>query len=263
MTTLMIHDKIPHNQRVPRNKAKAARDAVTPSVRGITGITPSVRGIALRKITGSGPVADALRKATKIAVGLDALVTAQKLAAETGDAELAALVNSPKLVKAVDRAIKRLGRDVDLFTNRPTEGDPNVTAGLIGDSRGQWHAMDHHTRLEMEQRAYARGGSPRTGAGSCCCARRCVARVGSTGARLGRTGNAEARPGESKGSPAFLLGVRPLCPDISIIAAAIDRPARRRSSRAGGAFTQCPFGWHRPASVLRRNASTPVRAATA
>ncbi|KWE57503.1 hypothetical protein [Burkholderia sp. MSMB2157WGS] len=145
MTTRILHSKIPHNLRVPRktNKSKAARDAVA----------PSVRGIALRKIAGSGPVADALRKATKIAVGLDALVTAQKLAAETGDAELAALVNSPKLMKAVDRAIKRLGRDVDLFTNRPTEGDPNVTAGLIGDSRVQWHAMDHHTRLQMEQAA--------------------------------------------------------------------------------------------------------------
>lgn len=152
MVTRVLHSKIPHNLRVPAKK-KAARDAVTPSVRGITGITPSVRGIALRKIAGSGPVADALRKATKIAVGLDAIVTAQKLAAETGDAELAALVNSPKLMKAVDRAIKRLGRDVDLFTNRPTEGDPNVTAGLIGDSRGQWQPMDHHTRLQMEQAA--------------------------------------------------------------------------------------------------------------
>ncbi|MCA8304176.1 hypothetical protein LGN24_22065 [Burkholderia seminalis] len=140
----MISEKLPRNLRVPsKNSSKAARDAVT----------PSVRGIALRKIAGSGPITDAVRKATKIAVGLDALLTARKLAAATGDAELAALAEDPKVMKALDRAIKRLGRDVELFSTRPTEGDPNVAAGLIGDSRGTWHAMDHDTRLQMEQAA--------------------------------------------------------------------------------------------------------------
>ncbi|WP_334070668.1 hypothetical protein [Burkholderia ambifaria] len=144
MTTRILHSKIPHNFRVPsKNRSKAARDAVT----------PSVRGIALRKIAGGTPIADALRKATKIAVGLDALSTARKLAAATGDAELAEIANDPKIMKAVDRAIKRLGRDVGLFLNRPNEGDPEVAAGLIGDSRGTWHAMDHDTRLQMEQAA--------------------------------------------------------------------------------------------------------------
>ncbi|WP_175720766.1 hypothetical protein [Burkholderia anthina] len=139
MTTRMINDKIPHNQRVPRNKARAARDAVIPSVRGIRSVTPAILGIADR--------------ARGIATGLNVLLTARKLAAATGDDELAELTNDPKVMKALDRAIKRLGRDVDLFTNRPNEGDPNVAAGLIGDSRGTWHAMDHDTRLQMEQAA--------------------------------------------------------------------------------------------------------------
>lgn len=144
MSTRILHSKIPHNFRVPsKNRSKAARDAVT----------PSVRGIALRKIVGSGRITDAVRKATKIAVGLDALLTARKLAAATGDAELAAVANDPKIIKAVDRAIKRLGRDVDLFTNRPNKGDPDIAGGLIDDSRGAWHAMDHDTRLQMEQAA--------------------------------------------------------------------------------------------------------------
>ena len=140
MSTRILHDKIPHNQRVPRNKGKAARDAVT----------PSVRGIALRKIVGSGRITDAVRKATKIAVGLDALLTARKLAAATGDAELAELANDPKIMKAVDRAIKRLGRDVDLFLNRPNEGDPHAAAGLIGDARGTWHQFDPETMRQRE-----------------------------------------------------------------------------------------------------------------
>ncbi|WP_322040795.1 hypothetical protein [Burkholderia diffusa] len=139
MTTRMIHDKIPHNQRVPRNKAKAARDAVTPSVRGIRSVTPSVRGIADR--------------ARGIATGLNVLLTARKLATAHGDAELAALAEDPKVMKALDRAIKRLGRDVDRFLTCPTKGDPNVAAGLIGDSRSTWHAMNHETRLQMEQAA--------------------------------------------------------------------------------------------------------------
>jgi hypothetical protein len=136
MTTRMIHDKIPHNQRVPRNKGKAARDAVTPSVRGIRTVTPTILGIADR--------------ARGIAIGLKALVTARNLAEATGDAELAALAEDPKVMKAVDRAIKRLGRDVDLFMNRPNEGDPNVAAGLIGDSRGTWHQFDPETMRQRE-----------------------------------------------------------------------------------------------------------------
>ncbi|KWA08767.1 hypothetical protein [Burkholderia territorii] len=159
MVTRVLHSKIPHNLRVPAKK-KAARDAVTPSVRGIT----------LRKITGSGPIADALRKVQKVTIGLDAITTAQKLADATGDSELSQLLerfSSPEFMSTLGAMLKNLQQEADailrnqaanpgaddLFSTRPTEGDPNVTAGLIGDSRVQWHAMDHETRLQAEQAA--------------------------------------------------------------------------------------------------------------
>lgn len=161
MTTRILHSKIPHNLRVPsKNRSKAARDAVA----------PSVRGIALRKIAGSGPIADALRKVQKVTIGLDAITTAQKLASATSDSELSQLLerfSSPEFMSTLGAMLKNLQQEADailrnqaanpgaddLFSTRPTEGDPNVAAGLIGDSRGTWHAMDHDTRLQMEQAA--------------------------------------------------------------------------------------------------------------
>lgn len=134
MATRIINIKLPGSKRVP-SKRRAA-DAVVPGVKGLRTIRPSVIGIAER--------ADLIRS------GVTMLQTARAVAAKTGDAELAALANSPKLNKALDAAIKRLGRQADSIlreqnaasnddpedldhtgtANAPTEGDPKAITGM-------------------------------------------------------------------------------------------------------------------------------------
>lgn len=107
MATRQTSVKIPKNVR----KSRAALDTIVPSVKGI-----------------------ALRAAT-LKAGITVLQTARAVAAKTGDTELAALVNSPKLNKALDAAIKRLSRQADsiLRATLATKNDnPEAQVQSIG-----------------------------------------------------------------------------------------------------------------------------------
>jgi hypothetical protein len=114
MATRIINIKLPGKKRVP-SKRRAA-DTVVPSVKGIRSMTPSV--ISLTK------------RASVIADGLRVIKAARDVAAKTGNAELAALVNSPRLNKAIDAAVKRFGRDADsiLRTMLATSNDDPLEA---------------------------------------------------------------------------------------------------------------------------------------
>ncbi|MFP6557509.1 hypothetical protein WJ542_04070 [Paraburkholderia sp. B3] len=126
MTTIVRNTKIPNNPRIVKGqKRRAALDAVTPSVKGLA------------------------QRAAVLHAGIATIKAARDVAEKTGNTELAALANNPKLNKAIDAAIKRLGRDAasilrtqlansnddpeDLdhtdTANTPTEGDPNAITG--------------------------------------------------------------------------------------------------------------------------------------
>lgn len=111
MVTRVTNTLIPHNSRIVKARKRRAADAVVPSVKGLRTIHPSVVGIAER--------ADLIRS------GITMIRTARAVSAKTGDAELAALANNPKLMKAIDAAIKRLGRQADsiLRTTLATSND--------------------------------------------------------------------------------------------------------------------------------------------
>lgn len=88
MTTIVRNTKIPHNPRIVKGqKRRAALDAVTPSVKGLA------------------------QRAAVLHAGIATIKAARDVAEKTGNTELAALANNPKLNKAIDAAIKRLGRD--------------------------------------------------------------------------------------------------------------------------------------------------------
>lgn len=119
MATRIVNIKLPGNKRVP-SKRRAA-DTVAPSVKGLRSVRPSVIGIAER--------ADLLRS------GITMIQTARAVAAKTGDAELGALANSAKLDKALDAAIKHLGRDADSIlrtTLATSNDDPEAQAQSFG-----------------------------------------------------------------------------------------------------------------------------------
>jgi len=138
--------QIYHDKR--QRSRQRARDAISASkpttLAALDAVTPSVRGIATRKLAGLSA------RASVIVDGIRVIKAARDVAAKTGHAELAALANSPKLNKALDAAIKRLGRDADSIlrtqlatsnddpenldhtgsANMPTEGDPSVVTGM-------------------------------------------------------------------------------------------------------------------------------------
>ncbi|KWC67475.1 hypothetical protein WL53_06065 [Burkholderia ubonensis] len=121
--------------------------------------------------------AQALKKTAGIARGLDVILTARRLAVATGDEELAELANDPKIIDEMKTALKRLKRGIDSilreqaaanarekpeaqridtsgqFLNDPSAGDPNASAGLIGDAGVNYFAMDHETRIQREKAA--------------------------------------------------------------------------------------------------------------
>ncbi len=79
--------------------------------------------------------ADVADRASTIADGLALINAARKVAAKTGDAELAALVNNPKLNKALDAAIRKLGAGVDSLVreyNATSSDDPEAQPQSFG-----------------------------------------------------------------------------------------------------------------------------------
>jgi hypothetical protein len=67
--------------------------------------------------------------------GIQLINAARKVAAKTGDAELAALVNNPKLNKALDAAIRKLGAGVDSLVreyNATSNDDPEAQSQSFG-----------------------------------------------------------------------------------------------------------------------------------
>jgi hypothetical protein len=120
--TIVRNTKIPHNPRILKGqKNHRAADVVVPSVKGLRTIRPSVLGIAER--------------AELIRSGITMIQTARAVAMKTGDTELAALANSPRLKKALDTSIKRLSRDADsiLRAQLATSNDnPEDLVRLLG-----------------------------------------------------------------------------------------------------------------------------------
>ncbi|MEM5370272.1 hypothetical protein V4C53_30120 [Paraburkholderia azotifigens] len=120
MTTTTRSNKIPQNPRV----SKSAKD-------GANGFgaqrQPTVKPGGERFQTKyAGAAKQIVNHLTVIGNGIDALLTARQVAAETGDAELAALANNPAIVKALDKALKKLAKD----TTQLVECDPLVQAGM-------------------------------------------------------------------------------------------------------------------------------------
>lgn len=116
-------------QQISRDKRQRSRqralDAIAASkpitLAALDAVAPSVKGLAARAAT--------------LKAGITMIQTARAVAAKTGDAELAALANSPKLNKALDAAIKRLGRDADSILreqNAQQNTDDPTQAALVG-----------------------------------------------------------------------------------------------------------------------------------
>ncbi|WP_157650432.1 hypothetical protein [Burkholderia ubonensis] len=116
MSTIVRNVQLGHrlNLRVNKgantvNKKRRAADVVVPTVKGLRSIVPSVKGMQDREY-----FAQVAKKTAGVARGLDVIVTARRLAAATGDSVLAELANDPKIIEAMNAALKRIGRNVDL-----------------------------------------------------------------------------------------------------------------------------------------------------
>lgn len=97
-------------------------------------------------------------RASVIADGIAVIKAARDVAEKTGNAELAALANNPKLNKAISDAVRHLGKSADSIlrdylasanddpskldhastANALTESDPNATAGLDSTAFTAW-----------------------------------------------------------------------------------------------------------------------------
>lgn len=120
MESRTIHDKIPDNVRVNKaaaddamlramykRAARKTKDAVTPTVKGLRGVTPSVKGIA-----ANARYADVAKRTLAVASGLDAILKIRDSAEAEEYPELAAMVNNPKLLKAIGLMIEKLSAEV-------------------------------------------------------------------------------------------------------------------------------------------------------
>lgn len=149
MVTRVTQSKIPSNHRKPNMKNRNAKDAVSPSVRGLKTIIPSTVGIAERARYERGR-----KLARDAAIVVDTLKLVHA-AQRTGDASLIAATKP--LMPMIKKALDKLGRAADSFARETAatskkdkpeaapqsaiveapalvEGDPDVAAGLISDA---------------------------------------------------------------------------------------------------------------------------------
>ena len=176
MSTIVRHNKIPHNMRVQKRRGT---DAVAPSTQGIRGVIPSTLGIQDRARFGKY-----VKAADALVHGLDAIIKIRGSDEAQQDPELKALANDPRLAKAIDRAINKLATGVDSLVrsyneeatddpeavaagsgtniaNRPTAGDP--TAGdptAVSGQDGAWRAFDSAT-IQLREAANKRASELR------------------------------------------------------------------------------------------------------